>query len=249
MQRLLTRGAIVLAVGLAALGLTACNKYGLTGHIDGSSNTEFDTTISGWANAADPKFDFIEDQWTTVVFADKKPVVVVDNVWVERPDVVKAIGPNSWGYEVTVEGLPFGNHDICVDVVPLKDAEKATADSSLECKEMFIPHGSSLAHFDETTVADDNLELAGWVYNSPYQADGPWTPVLLVDDEIIDGGLTEGTRTDVSTFLHEPADTVSGLDIVVTALDQGAHDVCLGLLSADEIDFQELDCVEVLVQT
>jgi len=251
MQRFLTRGALVVAVAVAALGLTACNKYGLTGHIDTAvpSATATTMTITGWANAADPNFKFVEDAWATVVFADKKPVKVVKNVWTSRPDVVKAVGPNSWGYETTIEGLGFGDHEICVDVVPKADVATATADSFLECKKVFAPQRESLARIDQASydVISEQLTVKGWIYTSPYEvaAHGELFPAFYIDADGYEILLEPGLYPDVSKFLREPASTVGGVD-VEGPLDPGVHTLCLGLVSATE-QFPPLACTQLTV--
>jgi len=248
MHRALTRGAVLLVVGLAALGLTACNKYGLTGHIDGTYDSINGTTVVGWANAADPKFS--NEGWVPVVFVDKKLTPVSTSEWTSRPDVVKAVGPNSWGFQATVQDLPFGPHEICVDIVPRADAATATVESFLECSDVFIPQHGSLAKVREATVTGSDLDLTGWVYNSPFQPEGPWTPALFIDDTVYEtDDFVAGQYPEVSSFLKTDPQTVSGLDVTIP-FDPGNHEVCLGVASTptdDVADFIPLECVDVVI--
>jgi hypothetical protein len=247
MHRALTRGAILLVVGLSALGLTACNKYGLTGHIDGTFDAIDGTTVVGWANAADPAFSNAD--WTTVVFVDKKLTPVTTSEWTNRPDVVTAVGPNSWGFQATVQDLTFGPHELCVDIVPKADAATATAESFLECSEIFVPQHGSLARIGEATVTGTDLDLSGWVYTSPYQPEGPWGPALFIDDAVYEADFVAGEYPEVSSFLKADPQSVAGLDVTIP-FDPGTHEVCLGVASSPEeeaAEFIPLECVDVVV--
>jgi hypothetical protein len=248
MQKLCTRAAIVLLVGLAAVGLTACNKYGLTGHLDASTDSRSGTTITGWVNAADPKFS--HEDWTMVLFSDGKKVGIAEQKWTERPDVVKAIGPNSWGFSVTSTELPFGEHEICVDAVPKADAATATAKSFLQCSKLFVPEHESKAHIDAVELVDAEVRIAGWVYASPYVPTGPEFPVLIIDEDVYEGSFTLDTRPDVVKAFSTDAANVFGLD-ELGQIEPGAHEVCLGTIAEGTEDEPSaavaLACVDIEV--
>jgi len=241
MKTFWTRASVLLLVALAAVGLTSCNKYGLTGHVDPAGEDAHGVVLRGWVNAADPAFS--NSGWTMVAFRDGVQVPIRTQRWVPRPDVVTAIGPNSWGYEVSPIGLPFGDHEICLDAVPVADAATATAASSIGCATVVVPEVESRAYVDRVSMIDDDVRIEGWVYTSPFAAT-PVEPALLLDGVEVEADFVAGSRPDAAAGLRTADANVWGLD-QADALDPGAHRVCLGTAGSATTDPVALSCVDV----
>jgi hypothetical protein len=180
-----------------------------------------------------------------VAFRDGVQLPIRSQRVVPRPDVAAAVGPNSWGFEVSPMGLTAGDHEICLDAVPVADAPAATADSSLGCATVTVPEVESRAYVDRVTTVGDDVRIEGWVYTSPFVGGGG-TPVLLVDGTQVAAPFVAGARPDAARGLRTAAHLVHGLD-VLHELAPGPHQVCLGTATGGGADPVARSCLGVHV--